>query len=109
MRIIVLGCGVSGLSSGIRLQEAGHEVTIWSKDLPPDTTSDVAAAIWFPYQAFPQDRVIGWALETFHVLRELSERAGTGVTTLEGIELLHGPARAPWWDGSGPAWRQARG
>ncbi len=32
MDILVIGCGVSGLTSGLRLLEAGHSVTIWAKD-----------------------------------------------------------------------------
>jgi D-amino-acid oxidase len=60
MDILVIGCGVSGLTSGLRLLEAGHSVTIWAKELPPHTTSNIAAAIWFPYKAYPVDRVTGW-------------------------------------------------
>jgi len=57
--ILVLGCGVSGLSCGIRLLECGFDVTIVARDLPPETTSNRAAAIWYPYKAFPEDN--GWA------------------------------------------------
>ena len=64
MHLRVLGCGVSGLSSGIRLLEAGHSVELWARELPPHTTSDVAAAVWYPYRAFPQDRVNVWAKRT---------------------------------------------
>jgi D-amino-acid oxidase len=41
----VVGCGIIGLTSALRLLEAGHEVTIYVRDLPPRTTSDTAAAI----------------------------------------------------------------
>src|SRR5262249_38063986 len=51
MDILVIGCGVSGLTCGVRLLEAGHRVTIWARDLPPNTTSNVAAAVWEPYRA----------------------------------------------------------
>ena len=46
MNILIIGCGVSGLTTGLALLDAGYEVTIWARDLPPATTSNVAAAVW---------------------------------------------------------------
>src|SRR5215472_7998815 len=46
--IAVLGCGVVGLSTARLLQEAGFAVTIYAKDLPPQTTSNVAGGWWYP-------------------------------------------------------------
>src|SRR5437016_1293585 len=43
-RIVILGCGVSGLSTGLLLLEAGHNVIILAKDTPPNTTSNKAGA-----------------------------------------------------------------
>ena len=42
----VLGAGVVGLSTARLLQRQGYEVTIYAKDLPPRTTSNMSAA-WF--------------------------------------------------------------
>ncbi len=44
----VLGSGVVGLSTARLLQESGFAVTIYSKDLPPNTTSNVAGGWWYP-------------------------------------------------------------
>jgi hypothetical protein len=44
----VIGCGVVGLSTARLLQDAGFVVTIYAKDLPPNTTSNVAGGWWFP-------------------------------------------------------------
>jgi len=52
--VAVLGCGVVGLSTARELQDRGFEVTIYARDLPPDTTSNVAGAMWQP--SFPFDR-----------------------------------------------------
>jgi D-amino-acid oxidase len=60
-RALVVGCGVSGLTSAIALAEAGFQVTIWTRDLPPRTTSNVAGAIWYPYKVEPLERVAEWA------------------------------------------------
>ena len=60
MDVLVIGGGVSGLTTGLRLLEAGHAVRLWARALPPETTSNVAAAIWYPYKAYPVDRVTAW-------------------------------------------------
>ena len=57
MRVIVVGAGVIGLSSALRLAEHGHDVAVLARDLPPETTSAVAAALWYPYHALPRDAV----------------------------------------------------
>jgi D-amino-acid oxidase len=50
--VAVLGCGAVGLASARLLQERGYSVTIYAKDLPPHTTSNVAGAQWFPFLVF---------------------------------------------------------
>jgi D-amino-acid oxidase len=97
MHVVLLGCGVSGLSCGVRLLEAGHTVEIWARELPPHTTSNIAAAVWGPYRAFPQDRVTAWAGRTFEELCALAEQPDTGVRRVLGLEVLHAPAPDPWW------------
>jgi D-amino-acid oxidase len=47
-RAAVLGCGVVGLATARVLQERGFDVTIYTKALPPHTTSNVAGALWLP-------------------------------------------------------------
>ena len=42
----VLGCGAVGLATARLLQDRGFEVAIYAKDLPPNTTSNVAAAMF---------------------------------------------------------------
>lgn len=44
----VLGCGAVGLATARLLQDAGFAVTIYARELPPDTTSNVAGAQWAP-------------------------------------------------------------
>jgi len=47
--VAVLGCGAVGLATARLLQERGLAVTIYAKDLPPNTTSNVAGGQWFPF------------------------------------------------------------
>ncbi|MDQ5824154.1 MAG: FAD-binding oxidoreductase [Chloroflexota bacterium] len=97
MRVIVVGCGVSGLSCGVRLLEAGYEVEIWARELPPQTTSNVAAAIWYPYKAYPVERVTAWGQRAFEVFVELAGVEGTGVSVATGYEVFRGEVGDPWW------------
>ena len=44
----VIGCGVVGLTTSRTLQRRGFDVTIYAKELPPETTSNISGASWFP-------------------------------------------------------------
>jgi D-amino-acid oxidase len=49
-RFAVLGAGAVGLATARLLQDHGAEqVTLYARDLPPDTTSNIAAAQWGPF------------------------------------------------------------
>src|SRR3954468_19158335 len=82
-RIAIIGAGVSGLTCGVVLAENGYETHLFAAEPPDQTTSAVAAAMLFPYDAEPADRVIPWALESYEVFRELSRVPGTGVSMIE--------------------------
>jgi D-amino-acid oxidase len=96
-RVIVVGAGVVGLSCAVRLLEAGHRVDVVARDLPLETTSAVAAALWYPYRAFPYERVTAWSRTTFTELETLSGVPGSGVRMLPGTELHRAPVSDPWW------------
>ena len=53
----VIGCGVVGLSTARLLQDHGIAVTIYARDLPPNTTSNIAGAQWSPVTVVDADRV----------------------------------------------------
>lgn len=47
-KIAVLGCGTVGIATSRLLQESGCEVTIYTKDVPPNITSNLATGTWSP-------------------------------------------------------------
>jgi D-amino-acid oxidase len=61
--VAVLGCGAVGLATARLLQERGANVRIYAKDLPPNTTSNVAGAQWWPASVYDNDRVTSAYLE----------------------------------------------
>jgi D-amino-acid oxidase len=54
--VAVLGSGAVGLATARLLQEAGLPVTIYTKALPPNTTSNIAGAQWFPVTVSEPER-----------------------------------------------------
>lgn len=102
MRVIVVGAGVVGLSCAVRLLEDGHDVAVLARDLPLETTSVVAAALWYPYRALPQDLVAGWAATTYEVLAGLVGEPDKGVALSPGVEVFGEPRPDPWWAGAVP-------
>ena len=93
----MIGAGVIGLTTAIRLAEAGRSVRVMAKDLPAATTSAVAAAIWYPYLVQPIDRVVGWSGRSLEVFRGLAGDPSSGVMLRDGVELFRATAPEPWW------------
>ncbi len=94
-----------GLSCAIRLAEAGHRVDVLARDLPLETTSVVAAALWGPYKALPPERVTAWSARSFEVFAELVGEA-PGVRMLTGTEVFEAPEPDPWWVDAVPSLRR---
>lgn len=96
-RVVVVGAGVIGLSVAVRLAERGHRVDVLARDLPLETTSVVAAAMWYPYEARPQDRVNAWAAVAYGEFADLAAEPDSGVRLRAGTEVLTAPTPDPWW------------
>jgi D-amino-acid oxidase len=97
-RIAIIGAGVSGLTCGVVFAERGYHTSIFAKETGQQTTSSVAAAVWFPYHVEPADRVIPLALETFHVLVGLARVVESGVSMVELRQFLRtGEIQIPDW------------
>ncbi|HEX4576505.1 MAG TPA: FAD-dependent oxidoreductase [Edaphobacter sp.] len=56
--VAVLGCGAVGLATARLAQEAGFDVTIYTKAMPPETTSNIAGGQWNPVTVYDTDRTL---------------------------------------------------
>ena len=86
--IAVLGCGIIGLSTAIILQQKGYEVTIYTKELPADTTSNAAGALWAPFSVYDSESVSAGFEEQFDKASEIS---------LKMFSELVGEKYGIWW------------
>ena len=106
MQITIVGAGVSGLSTGIRLLEQGHGVKIIAKEFSPNTVSDVAAAWWYPFLVEPVKKTNKWSSETFYELIRLKEEENVECITLRlGREYLKEECDLPGWSSEIPHFR----
>jgi D-amino-acid oxidase len=90
-QVAVVGCGVIGLTSGIRLLERGLRVTILAREVPPQTTSNVAGAYWAPGTLFSSPEVQRWSRRSHHDLQALAAEPDSGVSLRTLVELFDGP------------------
>jgi len=95
--VLVIGAGVSGLTTAVRLAEAGFRVRVRADQPPSRTTSAAAGATWGLHLIGPDTRLAGWAWRTHAVLQDLAKDPDTGVRLVSGTEVSRTPAAAPDW------------
>ena len=95
--VAVIGGGVIGLTTGIRLLEWRFDVTLIARNFSPHTTSDVAGAVWLPYKIADAPRVRRWAATTFREYKKLKQVTDGGVSFTELLELFAEKTADPWW------------
>lgn len=102
-RFAVLGCGVSGLSTARllqrRFQNGPGTVTIYAKSLPPETTSNIAGAFWYPTSSYNHEIVTPEFKAQFYNACRISNRAFQllvgaeyGVSWIDCFDLLRDEA-----------------
>lgn len=98
-RFAVLGCGAVGLSTARLLQQRYQDgpgtVTIYAKELPPNTTSNIAGAVWHASSPFDSSRVTEAFHQQFDQACRISHRTfqgfverDYGVRWIDAFELL---------------------
>lgn len=97
MRVLVIGAGVIGLTTAIAVARRGATVEIWARQFTPYTTSDVAAAFWYPYAAYPIERVMDWAIASFRAFKDEEGAARSGVRRRTVTKLFRAGFETPSW------------
>jgi D-amino-acid oxidase len=106
--VVVVGAGVIGLTSAVRLQEEGLRVVVVAADEPLSTTSAVAAAVWYPTAVDQDARVAAWSACTFAVLARQAADEVPGVSMRPTRMLAHRQEAGaePWWGSAVPNLRR---
>ena len=95
--IIVVGCGVIGLTSAIKLQENGFDVTIITRDLPPNLTSAVAGAYWYGGELASHPARHRWSSISLDEYLRLAAGDYCGVSTFRMLEVFGTQVPDPWF------------
>jgi glycine/D-amino acid oxidase-like deaminating enzyme len=75
LQFAVVGCGVNGLSTARLLQRRfPGPVTIYAKELPPDTTSNIAGGFWHPTSVYAEGETNATFNSQFREACQLSNR-----------------------------------
>jgi D-amino-acid oxidase len=87
--IAVVGSGAVGLATGRLLVERGFKVSVYTKDLPPNTTSNIAGGQWFPFTVYDVECLTPEFEEQFATATEFSyKRYQTMVGDYYGVRWL---------------------
>ena len=97
-RAAIIGAGAVGLATAISFQRAGWSVSIHARELPPATTSNLAAALWSPFAVYdPAFAPEGFEARHAHACRiahrAFQDLAGPrfGIRWIESYELGDAP------------------
>jgi len=95
--VVVVGAGVIGLSSAIRLAEAGHRVQVLTDRPVAATTSVAAGAMLGISGAGPGDPLTRWTARATPVFEALAEDPATGIRRRHGrIHVDVADELPPW-------------
>jgi D-amino-acid oxidase len=103
--VLIVGAGVSGLTTGVCLAESGKRVRLVADRRPRDSTSAAAGAIWDPIYA-THPRVFDWSRRSYEVLSAMAGAGRPEVQLIDGVEASRVAIAAPEWARRLPAFRE---
>lgn len=68
------------MATAYMLKQRGNQVTIFAKAFSPATTSDKAAAFWFPYHIRNDKRGIGWCKTSYDFYSQFAREPLSGIS-----------------------------
>lgn len=95
--VAVIGSGIIGMTTALCLSQAGYKPVIISRERPAETTSAVAAALWYPYKAEPIAKVSTWAKVSLDKFRQEQTIPEAGIVWRDFTEYLNPDSDLPWW------------
>lgn len=102
-RAAVAGGGIMGLTTARLLQDAGWQVTIYTRDMLRHSVSSVAGGQWVPTSVFEEERAGADFKAQFRAAARISHHAyqslgpGYGVSFIENYYLGDAPLEMPWY------------
>ena len=109
MKVTVVGAGVIGLTSAIRLREAGFDAHIVAAEEPTVTAaSAVAGAIWYPPGASAETWSAEWGRRSLDIFTDGARRGLPGLMLREMVEFTLADSPDPWWADGTRGFRRCR-
>lgn len=105
-KILVLGCGVIGLTTALRLQENGSQVEIWTKEELLETTSATAAAFWYPYLIEPIEKALTWGEKSYQIFAEQESEKTSGIIKTPLLSYFETDTQRPVWADALPSFNR---
>ncbi|CRL02618.1 CLUMA_CG015799, isoform A [Clunio marinus] len=107
-KIVILGGGVNGLSSAVKIAEHFHrqdvQVTLISEDVSPNTTGDVSAGYWTPFlvEGTSDEKITKWSKSSYDFFHQLwlnGLAEECGISMIPTYRLTSDPEgeEAPLW------------
>jgi D-amino-acid oxidase len=103
--VLIIGAGVSGLTTAVRLAEAGIRVVVRAERRPERSTSAAAGAIWDPIYA-NHPLAVRWSTRSYEVFCALVEAGRPEVRLVSGVEASRKRIPAPGWAHELPGFRE---
>lgn len=108
-KVMVIGSGVTGLTTAVLLAEAGCQVVVRTEQLPLATTSAVAGALLGPIIDDEDPRVNGWLTVGDATFRRLADDPATGVRIARGRLVSKWAGGIPPWASHTPGFAECTG
>lgn len=98
-RVVVVGAGVSGLTSALELLRAGYDVTVVSKERPEQTTSAASAGVCnLVMFGSGSNDVVDWCNHSFAEFVSLANAfPESGVRLRKGHQRIRNMTTDGWW------------